>query len=147
VTDKTHNWGGCCGCCCCCCCCCWWFQGTIWALAWRLRKIDVSESNSIKIWTKLDANRCLDITFYVGFLKDYVICVGCMCFMSYAYLCISGENPAAMQHGGRGLSWLHSPSAWLLLACVAVSVLSGRLTFTTTVTPSNERANMVDYSP
>ncbi|XP_023705904.1 zwei Ig domain protein zig-8 isoform X2 [Cryptotermes secundus] len=60
---------------------------------------------------------------------------------------LNGENPAAMQHGGRGLSWLHSPSAWLLLACVVVSVLSGRLTFTATATPSNETVNIVDCSP
>ncbi|XP_066139234.1 limbic system-associated membrane protein-like isoform X1 [Euwallacea fornicatus] len=30
---------------------------------------------------------------------------------------LNGENPAAMQHGGRGLSWLQcSPSSWLLIA-------------------------------
>lgn len=29
---------------------------------------------------------------------------------------LNGENPAAMQHGGRGLSWLQcSPSSWLLI--------------------------------
>lgn len=33
-----------------------------------------------------------------------------------------GENPAAMQHGGRGLSWLRSPSAWLLLVSVAAAL-------------------------
>lgn len=33
---------------------------------------------------------------------------------------VSGENPAAMQTGGRGLSWLHcSPSSWLILLTVA----------------------------
>ncbi|XP_063241441.1 tyrosine-protein kinase-like otk [Bacillus rossius redtenbacheri] len=34
---------------------------------------------------------------------------------------LNGENPAAMQHGGRGLSWLRSPSAWLLLVCLVAS--------------------------
>ncbi|XP_039276918.1 zwei Ig domain protein zig-8-like [Nilaparvata lugens] len=30
---------------------------------------------------------------------------------------LNGENPAAMQTGGRDLTWLRSPSLWLLLAC------------------------------
>ncbi|XP_019870113.1 zwei Ig domain protein zig-8 isoform X2 [Aethina tumida] len=34
---------------------------------------------------------------------------------------LNGENPAAMQHGGRGLSWLQcSPSSWLLLFSIVI---------------------------
>ncbi|XP_068083515.1 limbic system-associated membrane protein [Anabrus simplex] len=44
---------------------------------------------------------------------------------SYVHI-LNGENPAAMQHGGRGLSWLRCPSAWLLIACLFASVSSGR---------------------
>ncbi|XP_056643114.1 zwei Ig domain protein zig-8-like [Diorhabda carinulata] len=34
---------------------------------------------------------------------------------------LNGENPAAMQHGGRGLSWLQcSPSSWLLLSSIII---------------------------
>ncbi|XP_065161598.1 limbic system-associated membrane protein-like isoform X2 [Atheta coriaria] len=36
---------------------------------------------------------------------------------------LNGENPAAMQHGGRGLSWLQcSPSSWLLIIGVSLIV-------------------------
>ncbi|XP_046398782.1 uncharacterized protein LOC124165419 isoform X2 [Ischnura elegans] len=35
---------------------------------------------------------------------------------------LNGENPAAMQHGGRGLGWLRSPSAWILAACLVASL-------------------------
>ncbi|XP_049964587.1 zwei Ig domain protein zig-8-like [Schistocerca serialis cubense] len=38
---------------------------------------------------------------------------------------LNGENPAAMQHGGRALSWLRCPSAWLLLASIAAALCAG----------------------
>ncbi|XP_071450694.1 limbic system-associated membrane protein-like isoform X2 [Hetaerina americana] len=41
---------------------------------------------------------------------------------------LNGENPAAMQHGGRGLAWLRSPSAWLLAACLLASLSPSRPT-------------------
>jgi hypothetical protein len=31
-----------------------------------------------------------------------------------------------MQTVGRGLSWLHSPSVWLLVGCVLLTVSAGR---------------------
>ncbi|CAH0776249.1 unnamed protein product [Bemisia tabaci] len=34
---------------------------------------------------------------------------------------LNGENPAAMQHGGKGPSWLQCPSLWLMLACIFFS--------------------------
>ncbi|XP_046659186.1 zwei Ig domain protein zig-8-like [Homalodisca vitripennis] len=34
---------------------------------------------------------------------------------------LNGENPAAMQTGGRGLSWLHCPSLLLLIASLVAS--------------------------
>ncbi|KAK9721158.1 Immunoglobulin V-set domain [Popillia japonica] len=38
---------------------------------------------------------------------------------------LNGENPAAMQHGGRGLSWLQcSPSSWLLMISIATIAIS-----------------------
>ncbi|XP_022920013.1 limbic system-associated membrane protein isoform X2 [Onthophagus taurus] len=38
---------------------------------------------------------------------------------------LNGENPAAMQHGGRGLSWLQcSPSSWLMILTFSTLFLS-----------------------
>ncbi|XP_059474120.1 zwei Ig domain protein zig-8-like [Neocloeon triangulifer] len=45
---------------------------------------------------------------------------------TYVHVLNAGENPAAMQTGGRGLSWLRSPSVWLLVGCVVLTVSAGR---------------------
>ncbi|CAB3372921.1 Hypothetical predicted protein [Cloeon dipterum] len=45
---------------------------------------------------------------------------------TYVHVLNAGENPAAMQTGGRGLSWLRSPSLWLLAGCVALTLSAGR---------------------
>ncbi|XP_030760117.1 lachesin-like isoform X2 [Sitophilus oryzae] len=82
------------------------------------RMINYDVDRGINVTTELlDKSSTLTITNAATRHSGNYSCVPSNAQSASTYVHIlNGENPAAMQHGGRGLSWLRcSPSSWLLV--------------------------------
>ncbi|XP_017784000.1 PREDICTED: lachesin [Nicrophorus vespilloides] len=91
------------------------------------RMINYDDDRGINVTTELNAKiSVLTITNAAIRHSGNYSCVPSNAHPASTYVHIlNGENPAAMQHGGRGLSWLQcSPSSWLLFIAIAIARLS-----------------------